>query len=146
MHGPGTATAKVPQRRFSTNGRATTIKVDHDKERYMKKHASRYRLRLGKRWGVMEMTVLLLMSYTSVVVGGTTGQVIDDSIITTKVKSSFVADQTVSAFEISVETTQGVVSLTGLVDNEKERQQAIQIAQGIEGVKQVNARNLVVKR
>jgi hyperosmotically inducible protein len=72
--------------------------------------------------------------------------VIDDSLITTKVKSSFVADSAVSALDISVETNQGVVSLTGLVNSETERQRAVQIAQETSGVKKVDAKNLIVKR
>jgi hyperosmotically inducible periplasmic protein len=72
--------------------------------------------------------------------------VVDDTIITTKVKASFVADATVSALAIDVDTAQGVVSLTGMVNSEAERQRAIQLAQGVEGVKRVEARNLVVKR
>jgi hyperosmotically inducible protein len=77
---------------------------------------------------------------------GSTGEVIDDSVITTKVKSSYVADSTVSALDISVETNQGVVALTGLVNTEVERQRAVQIARETSGVKQVDARNLIVKK
>jgi hyperosmotically inducible protein len=74
-----------------------------------------------------------------------TGQVIDDTIITTKVKSSFTADPQVSALAIDVDTTEGIVNLTGVVENEPVRQRAIQLAQGIEGVKRVNGNNLRVK-
>jgi osmotically-inducible protein OsmY len=111
----------------------------------MKKHTLLQRLRLDKVLGVMAV-VVLLMSYTSIGMAGTTGDYVDDSVITTKVKSSFVADSTVSALDISVETSQGVVNLTGIVNSEKERDRAIQIAQETGGVRQVNARNLVVKR
>jgi osmotically-inducible protein OsmY len=75
-----------------------------------------------------------------------TGQVIDDTTITTKVKASFVADPQVSALAITVETNNGVVTLSGVVDNEAERQRAIQLAQGMEGVKRVDANKLLVKR
>jgi len=92
------------------------------------------------------MAVLLLVSGAPVVLAGTTGDVVDDSIITTKVKSSFVADSTVSALDISVETTKGVVNLTGLVNSEAERQRAVQIARETSGVKKVDASNLIVKR
>jgi osmotically-inducible protein OsmY len=74
-----------------------------------------------------------------------TGAYVDDAAITTKVKSSFVADPQVSALAINVQTSQGVVHLTGTVNDEQERQRAIQIAQGVQGVKQVDARNLFVK-
>jgi hyperosmotically inducible protein len=104
------------------------------------------RLRWNKVLGVMAMAVLLMLSFTSIGMAGSTGDFVDDSVITTKVKSSFVADSTVSALDISVETTQGVVNLTGIVNNEQERQRAIQIAQETDGVKKVDARNLFVKR
>lgn len=104
------------------------------------------RLRVTNIFGVMAMAVLLMLSCTSMGIAGSTGEYIDDSVITTKVKSSFVADSTVSALDISVDTSQGVVNLTGIVNNEQERQRAIQIAQETNGVRQVNARNLFVKR
>jgi osmotically-inducible protein OsmY len=94
----------------------------------------------------MIVAVLLLVSCSSMVFAASTGEVIDDSIITTKVKSSFVADPTVSALDISVETSHGVVNLSGVVNSEQERQRAIQLAQGMEGVKGVNFRNLEVRR
>jgi hyperosmotically inducible protein len=70
----------------------------------------------------------------------------DDTLITTKVKASFVADPQVSALAITVETNNGVVNLNGVVENEAERQRAIQLAQGIEGVTRVDANKLLVKR
>jgi osmotically-inducible protein OsmY len=112
----------------------------------MKEHTSMQRLQLNKLLGVMAMAVLLMLGFTATGMAGSTGDFIDDSVITTKVKSSFVADSMVSALDISVETTQGVVNLTGIVNNEQERQRAIQIAQETDGVKKVDARNLFVKR
>jgi len=72
--------------------------------------------------------------------------VIDDTAITTKVKTGLLADPMTSAFAISVETDRGVVSLTGIVNSEAERQRAIQVAQEVGGVKRVDGRNLFVKR
>jgi osmotically-inducible protein OsmY len=115
-------------------------------ERDMKECTRINQWRLGQKWAVVVMAVLLLVSSASLVLAGSTGDVIDDSLITTKVKSSFVADSTVSALDISVETNQGVVTLTGLVTNETERQRAVQIARETSGVKQVDAKNLIVKR
>jgi hyperosmotically inducible protein len=71
---------------------------------------------------------------------------VDDTTITAKVNSSFVADPVVSATAIDVDTTGGVVSLTGFVNNEQERQRAIQLAQAVTGVNRVTAGNLVVRR
>ena len=107
--------------------------------------AATLRGRRGRGWAVVMMAVLMLMSSARTAIGGSTGEVVDDAIITTKVKTSFVADPTVSALSIKVETSQGVVNLTGIVNSEQERQRLIQLAQDVEGVKRVEARNLFVK-
>jgi osmotically-inducible protein OsmY len=65
------------------------------------------------------------------------GRVVDDSVITGKVKAALVADPTTKAHEISVETFKGVVQLSGFVDSPEARSRAGQVAQQIEGVKDV---------
>jgi osmotically-inducible protein OsmY len=75
-----------------------------------------------------------------------TGEVIDDTAITTKVKTGLLGDPMVSAFAISVETSRGVVSLVGIVHSAGERARAIQIAQDVGGVRRVDARNLYIKQ
>ncbi len=73
-----------------------------------------------------------------------TGEVIDDSVITTKIKSDLAADEFLKSFQISVETRKGVVELSGFVDSQKAKDKAGQIARGAGGVKSVvNA--LIVK-
>ena len=67
----------------------------------------------------------------------TTGQYLDDATLTAKVKADLVKDSTVKATEIKVETTQGVVQLSGFVGSEAIRQRAEQLAQSIQGVKSV---------
>jgi osmotically-inducible protein OsmY len=52
----------------------------------------------------------------------------------------------VSGFAISVETSRGVVSLTGIVNSAAERSRAIQIAQEVGGVRRVDGRNLFIKQ
>jgi hyperosmotically inducible protein len=64
------------------------------------------------------------------------GEVLDDSLITTKVKSAFVADKDVSAMDISVSTNNGVVSLSGKGSADEARK-AAQIASNVSGVKSV---------
>jgi hyperosmotically inducible protein len=64
------------------------------------------------------------------------GDVVDDSTITTQVKSRFV-DKVVSASRINVETLKGVVQLSGFATSEAERQRAAEIAAAVPGVKQV---------
>ena len=90
--------------------------------------------------------VLVLVSSPSTLAQQSVGEVVSDTFITGKVKASLAADAQVSALAINVDTANGVVSLTGVVNSEQERQQAIQLAQGINGVKRVEAQNLYAKR
>ncbi len=69
--------------------------------------------------------------------GANAGRVIDDSVITGKVKAALVADSTTKAHQISVETFRGVVQLSGFVDNAEARSRAGQLAQQVDGVKDV---------
>ena len=88
------------------------------------------------------LCALVLVSSTSTLAQRSIGEVIDDSLITAKIKTSMAADPQVSALAIDVDTANGVVSLTGEVKSEEARQRAIQLAQGTEGVKKVEAQNL----
>lgn len=67
-----------------------------------------------------------------------TGQHIDDTAITTKVKSEMIADKEVSAHEIHVKTNRGVVHLTGSVQSRYEANKAASIARGVAGVRSVD--------
>ena len=75
----------------------------------------------------------------------TPGQFIDDSAITLKVKSSFIADSDIKSLGISVSTDNGVVRLTGTVENEMQKQKAVDIAKKVNGVKSV-VDELVIKK
>jgi osmotically-inducible protein OsmY len=100
----------------------------------------------GQRCMGMLMVLGFLMGCASTPEKPSTGEMIDDSAITTKVKTALFTDPTVSGFAISVETSRGVVSLTGIVNNSGERARAIQIAQETGGVRRVDARNLFIKQ
>lgn len=69
--------------------------------------------------------------------GATAGRVIDDSVITGKVKSALIADSTTKAYQIEVETYQGTVQLSGFVDSAEARRRAVEVARNVEGVKNV---------
>ena len=73
-----------------------------------------------------------------------TGQYIDDSTITTKVKSALVADPEVKGTQMQVEVYSGVVQLSGFVDRPADAQRAVAVARSVEGVKEVR-NNLIVK-
>lgn len=66
------------------------------------------------------------------------GQAIDDAKITTVVKGKYLADDTLKGLDISVDTEQGVVTLTGKVQNDSAKELATSIASGVEGVVSVN--------
>jgi osmotically-inducible protein OsmY len=69
--------------------------------------------------------------------GQKSGAYVDDSWITTKVKSEMIANNDVAARNISVNTNKGVVTLTGTAATAQEANKAAEIARGIEGVKAV---------
>ena len=66
------------------------------------------------------------------------GAVMDDTAITTKVKSAFAADPEVSALRVSVKTVNGRVNLTGQVKSQHEKRAAEQVARNVSGVASVN--------
>jgi osmotically-inducible protein OsmY len=73
-----------------------------------------------------------------------TGQYVDDSTITTKVKSALLGDDAVKSMEISVQTVKGVVQLSGFVDTADQRSAAEKDAYAVAGVKDVHD-SLIVK-
>ncbi|HBA55663.1 MAG TPA: transporter [Syntrophorhabdus aromaticivorans] len=73
-----------------------------------------------------------------------TGEFVDDSVITTKVKSLLAGDDFLKSFQISVETRKGVVQLSGFVDSQDAVSKAGQIAWSVKGVKSVK-NSLIVK-
>jgi osmotically-inducible protein OsmY len=73
-----------------------------------------------------------------------TGDYIDDSVITTKVKSQLAADDFLKSFQISVESRKGIVQLSGFVDSQAAVNKAGQVARSVDGVKSVR-NDLIVK-
>lgn len=66
-----------------------------------------------------------------------TGEYLDDTLITSKVKARFVESKDVSAAAVNVETFKGIVQLSGFANSAGERMKAEELARGVEGVKQV---------
>ncbi len=66
-----------------------------------------------------------------------TGEYIDDTILTSRVKAILLSDPSVSGLAINVETFKGTVQLAGFVKTVAERNKAVQLARGVNGVKQV---------
>jgi hyperosmotically inducible protein len=68
----------------------------------------------------------------------TVGGKVDDGIVTTRVKTAFLADENVKGSDIAVVTRNGKVQLSGFVDNQGQIDRAIEVTRGIEGVGSVS--------
>lgn len=66
-----------------------------------------------------------------------TGEYLDDTVITTKVKAAILNEPTLKSAEINVETFKGVVQLSGFVSSSASINKAIEVAKGVAGVKSV---------
>ena len=66
-----------------------------------------------------------------------TGEYVDDSVITAKVKTAILSDSALKVNEINVETFKGVVQLSGFVRSQADIDKAVQVARGVAGVKSV---------
>jgi osmotically-inducible protein OsmY len=67
----------------------------------------------------------------------TAGEVVDDSVVTAKVKAKLVDDPVTKAYQINVETFKGTVQLSGFVDSAEAVSRATQLAKDVGGVKDV---------
>lgn len=72
------------------------------------------------------------------------GRIVDDSTITAKVKANILKEEGFKGMQVSVETYNGVVQLSGFVNTKAQVQKAGQVAKAVEGVKSVK-NNLIVK-
>ena len=73
-----------------------------------------------------------------------TGEYVDDSVITTKVKALLANDDFLKSFKLSAETYKGVVQLSGFVNSQQASDKAGEIVRSVQGVKSVK-NNLIVK-
>ena len=93
---------------------------------------------------VILMLIAALAACASTPTRESTGEYVDDSVITTKVKSLLAEDDFLKSFQISVETYKGIVQLSGFVNSRQAVDKAGQIARSVNGVKSVK-NNLIVK-
>lgn len=68
-----------------------------------------------------------------------TGEYIDDSVITAKVKAAILDDSMLKVAEINVETFKGVVQLSGFVSSQTAANRAVTVARGVAGVVSVRS-------
>lgn len=71
-------------------------------------------------------------------------QPLDDSAMTVKIKAKIAAEKSLSVFKVGVETTNGIVTLTGNVNSDADASKVIEIAESIDGVKDVDASQLTI--
>jgi hyperosmotically inducible protein len=84
------------------------------------------------------LTLALVLSAPLVAgCGKTVGETIDDTTITTRVKTAMLNDPAVGGLRIDVDTFRGAVTLSGRVKSQMEKEQAIAIARRVSGVTQV---------
>jgi osmotically-inducible protein OsmY len=93
--------------------------------------------------------VLLILIATLAACAGTrtqstAGEYVDDSVITTKVKSLLAEDDFLKSFQISVESFKGTVQLSGFVNSQKAVDKAGEIARSVKGVQSLK-NDLIVK-
>ena len=104
---------------------------------------------MKKRHFVIHCLVLLMLIATFTACASTrthesTGEYVDDSVITTKVKSLLAEDDFLKSFQISVETYKGIVQLSGFVNSQQAVDKAGEIVKSVKGVKSIK-NNLIVK-
>lgn len=85
----------------------------------------------------LTLTLLTAMGCGSTNKQEGTGEYFDDTVITAKVKAAILNEPTLKSAEINVETFKGVVQLSGFVSSSAGISKAIEVAQGVAGVKSV---------
>lgn len=95
---------------------------------------------LNPRHTLLPFTILmasLLLGCAGSSTQESTGEYLDDSAITAKVKSAFVADKQVSALDIQASTFKGTVQLSGFAGSQREIDRATEVARNVQGVNSV---------
>jgi osmotically-inducible protein OsmY len=88
-------------------------------------------------------TIILALAFTTMLGCASspkhegTGEYIDDSVITTKVKAAVLNEPTLKSSEVNVETYKGVVQLSGFVNSEADITKAADVARSVKGVTSV---------
>lgn len=93
---------------------------------------------------VLFMLIAIFAACASTPIRESTGEYVDDSVITTQIKSLLAADDFLKSFQISAETYKGTVQLSGFVNSQKAVDKAGEIVRSVKGVKSLK-NNLIVK-
>jgi osmotically-inducible protein OsmY len=94
---------------------------------------------LFKRCSALFIAALMLsaLGCASTSTQESTGQYLDDSLITSKVKTAIFDEPSLKVLQINVETYKNVVQLSGFVGTTAEMEKAVQVARGVKGVSSV---------
>jgi osmotically-inducible protein OsmY len=92
----------------------------------------------------LAMFIAALIACASTAKQSSTGEYVDDSVITTKVKTLLAADDFLKSFQIGVETYKGTVQLSGFVNSQKAVDKAVEITRTVKGVEFIK-NDLIVK-
>ncbi len=94
------------------------------------------------------LMLLMLISFFAACASTTThestGEYVDDSVITAKVKSLLAADDFLKSFQINVKTYQGIVQLSGFVNSQQTVDKAGEVVKSVKGVKSIK-NDLIMK-
>lgn len=86
---------------------------------------------------IIFLVMLITLGCASTSTQESTGEYVDDSVITAKVKSAIFNEPTLSSAEINVETFRGVVQLSGFVSTQSDINRAIVVARSVDGVQSI---------
>lgn len=94
---------------------------------------------LNKYFSALFLSLLMLsfLGCASTAKQEGTGEYVDDTVITTKVKAAILNEPTLKSAEINVETFKGVVQLSGFVNSQADIDKAVSIARGVKGATSV---------
>lgn len=95
---------------------------------------------IPRRFSILVLAAAALtgvVGCTSTPTQESTGQYLDDTAITTRVKTAIFNDASLKSAEINVETFKGVVQLSGFVNSAADIQNAVRLVQSISGVRSV---------
>lgn len=92
-----------------------------------------------RRWTTLATVLLVatMLGCASTPTQEGTGEYVDDTVITTKVKAAILNEPTLKSAEINVETFKGVVQLSGFVSSQAAENRAVEVARHVGGVKSV---------
>ena len=85
------------------------------------------------------LAVLVMLPLVLGACGKTVGETIDDATITARVKTALLNDPQVGGLKIDVDTTLGIVTMSGVVKSRGEEQRAVQLARQVPGVRDVKS-------